>query len=137
MNLYTDLLGHWNVLELLWTGLALAGAGFSFLNIREAWRNYRALGGKVNRRRRISLGDIRRELVRLLIYGACILAGLVAGGQAQRPGTPTSAGVAITIALLLIEALQVSQSILDRLDTNYLLHHGLQSRDENGRFTSD
>lgn len=137
MSLTSDLLGHWNVLEILWTLIALVGVGFSALNIREALRNYRALGGKVNGRRRISLGDIRRELVRLLIYAACILAGITAGGQASQSGTHTAAGWAITIALLIIEALQVSQSILDRLDTNYLLTHGLQSRDSSGRFVKD
>lgn len=137
MNLTGDLIGHWSALELLWMALAVLGVVFSSLNIREAWHNFHALGGALNGRRRISIGDIRRESFRILIYVSMILAGLVAGAQSATNRPMTAAGIAVTVALLLIEALQVSQSVLDRLDSNYLLVHGLQTRDESGRFKKD
>ena len=130
-----DLVAHWSLLELLWTAMAVLGVGFSLVNIREALITFRSLGGRVNGRRRISIGDIRREVVRLLMYGASILAGIAAGLQSASDRPITPAGVAVVVALLLIQALQVSQSILDRLDSQYLLTHGLVARDELGRFT--
>lgn len=133
----SDLIGSFSALELLWTATAVVGVVFSLQNAREALADFMALGGKINGRRRLSLGDIRREAVRLLIYAVSIVAGIIAGLQPARPGGPSTAGLVITLILVLIALLQLSQSVLDRLDRRYLMSHGLQARDENGRFTKE
>lgn len=133
----SDLIGNFSALELLWTAAAIVGVIFASQNAREAAQDFMALGGKINGRRRLALGDIRREAVRLLIYTVSIIAGVIAGFQPSRPGGPSLAGIVVTAILVLIALLQTSQSVLDRLDRRYLMAHGLQARDSTGRFTKD
>jgi len=132
-----DLIGTWSALELIWTGLALVGLAFSGVNIRDRVLDLLSLGGRKNGRRRLALGDIRREAVRIVYYLAAIVSGVLAGGQASPPGGLTPAGLVIVSALVLMLVLQVSQSVLDRLDSAYLAHYGLTPRDEKGRFTKN
>jgi hypothetical protein len=132
-----DLIGTWSALELLWTGLALIGLAFSSVNIRDRVLDLLSLGGRKNGRRRLALGDIRREAVRIVYYLAAIVSGVLAGGQAAPPDGLTPAGLVIVSALVLMLVLQVSQSVFDRLDSAYLARYGLTPRDEKGRFTKN
>ena len=108
-----------------WIVIAETGLYLAYLNGAESLADYQALGGSLNGRRTIAVGNMRREIVRGLIafdfiaIGALVLVG--ARGVAA-PG------------LILASAGMVLNSYLDRRDRMYLLKYGIQARDELGRF---
>ena len=130
----TDLVGHASGLELIWLALSGSGLVLAFLNGLEAVRDWQALGGKINGRRAIAVGNLRREIVRGLIQLAWVLIGLLAAA-APSSGPPSPMGAVISVVLVLSAAGMTLNSYLDRRDRLYLLHHGVQPRDEQGRFT--
>ena len=134
MILVQDVLGSLSLIELGWLVTALGGLYLSGLNAWEAILDFRALGGKINGRRRIALGTIRRETVRGLVNAIFLGVGMVAAFTPANPNA-TGLGIAVGIALLLAAGAFNLNSVLDRRDRIYLLKHGLQARDESGRFT--
>lgn len=136
MILVRDLIGSISPLEAGWLICAIAGLFLSGLNAWEAILDFRALAGKVNGRRRIAVGTIRREAVRGLVNSIFLGVGLVAALTPANPNA-TPLGVAVGLALLIAAGAFNVNSYLDRQDRIYLLKYGLQPRDEKGRFTKD
>jgi hypothetical protein len=136
MILLQDVLGTASLIELAWFLTALTGLYLSALNSWEAILDFRALGGKRNGRRRIALGTVRRESVRGLVNAIFLGIGLVAL-LTPAPESITPLGVAVSLGLLMASVAYNLNSALDRADRIYLMTHGLQSRDEAGRFTRE
>ena len=136
MILLQDVLGTASLIELAWFLTALTGLYLSALNSWEAVLDYRALGGRRNGRRRIALGTVRREGLRGLVNATFLGIGLVAILTPANPNS-TPLGIAVSLGLLLASVAYNLNSALDRADRIYLMTHGLQSRDEAGRFTRD
>ena len=136
MILLRDFLGTASLIELAWLLTAMAGLYLSGLNAWEAFLDYQSLGGKVNGRRRIAIGTVRREAVRGLVNAIFLGIGLVALVTPANPNS-TPLGVAVSVGLLLASVAYNANSYLDRADRVYLMTHGLQGRDEHGRFVSD
>jgi hypothetical protein len=111
-----------------WIALAIVGLWVSHLNGLEAIRDYQALGGKLNGRRTIAIGNLRREIVRGMIQLDFIIIGVLAIMEVRAVAVP---------GLFLASAGMVLNSYLDRRDRIYLLRYGLQARDESGRFVKD
>lgn len=111
-----------------WMALALVGLYLAILNGRESLADWHALGGKVNGRRTIAVGNMRREIVRGLIATDFLILGLLAILEVR--------GVVVP-GLILASAGMSLNSYLDRRDRLYLLENGMQSRDESGRFTKE
>lgn len=136
MILLRDLIGTASLIELAWLATALTGLYLSALNSWEAILDFRSLGGKRNGRRRIALGTVRREAVRGLVNAIFFGIGLVAVLTPANPNA-TPLGIAISLGLLMASVAYNLNSALDRADRIYLMTHGLQARDESGRFTKD
>lgn len=130
----SDLLGHASGFELLFLVSALIGAYFSGLNIRESWADYRALGGITNGRRAIAVSMIVTETVRLTIHALYLIAVAFAVAQ-PAPEHVTAVGVLIQAILVYASWAQTFISFTNRRTRIYLLAHGLQPRDDRGRFT--
>jgi hypothetical protein len=111
-----------------WILLALIGLWTSHLNGLEAIRDYQALGGKLNGRRTIAVGNLRREVVRGMIHLDFLIIGVLA---------VMGTSYAVVPGLILGSAGMVLNSWLDRRDRLYLLRYGLQARDDHGRFVSE
>lgn len=129
-----DLFWHVSLLELVWLVIAAIGVWTAAHNGLEALRDFQALGSKSNGRRVIAVGNLRREVVRVLIHLSYLLIGLLA---ASIPSQPTAEFPVVAIVLIMAAAGMTLNSYLDRRDRLYLLLHGLQPRDDKGRFTSD
>lgn len=109
----------------LWMLIAAIGLYFAVVNGRESLADYQALGGKVNGRRTIAVGNLRREIVRGLIAFDFLTLGVLA-----------LLGVtgAVVPGLILASAGMTLNSYLDRRDRLYLMENGMQARDQLGRF---
>jgi hypothetical protein len=114
----------------IWLALAASGIWLARLNGLEALKDYQALGGHVNGRRTIAVGNIRREIVRGLIQVDFVILGLLAL-------LDVLSGVVFVSGLLLASVGMQVNSYLDRRDRLYLTANGIQARDEQGRFTSE
>ena len=136
MILLNPLVGSVSYIEAAWLLTALAGLYLSALNAWEAILDFRALGGRRNGRRRIALGTVRREAVRGVVNAIFLGIGGVAALTPANPNA-TPLGVAISLGLLMASVAYNINSLLDRTDRLYLMEHGLQSRDEHGRFTRE
>ena len=115
-----------NPIVIAWIILAAVGLWIATLNGQEAIRDYQALGGKLNGRRTIAIGNLRREIVRGMIQFDFVVIGCLALLEIRSAAVP---------GLMLASAGMVMNSYLDRRDRIYLLRYGLQARDEQGRFT--
>ena len=113
---------------LLWLALAQVGLYLAYRNGIEALADHQALGGKQNGRRTIAVGNLRREIVRGLIAFDFIVIGILVLLGARGIAAP---------GLILAAAGMNLNSWLDRRDRLYLMQHGLQARDELGRFTPE
>ena len=133
MILLRDLLGTASLIEILWLATALAGLYLSAINAWEAILDFRALGGKRNGRYRLALGTIRREFIRGLVNAIFLGIGIVAAVTPANPNS-TPLGVAVALGLLMASVSYNANSALDRADRIYLMRHGMQSRDEHGKF---
>lgn len=125
----------WNAsgFDLLFLTSALVGVWFSRLNLREAWGDFRALGGISNGRRYIAITTIVVETLLLSIHSLYIIAGLVAVSQ---PGSPVTAiGVLILCILVYASWAITAISVLSRRLRHYLSRYGMAVRDGKGRFT--
>ena len=136
MILLNPLVGSMSYIEAAWLLTALAGLYLSALNAWEAILDFRALGGRRNGRRRIALGTVRREAVRGVVNAIFLGIGGVAALTPANPNA-TPLGVAISLGLLMASVAYNINSLLDRTDRLYLMEHGLQSRDEHGRFSKE
>ena len=136
MILTHDLIGHFSAIELTWVLIAISGLLLSRLNGAEAWSDFNALGGKQNGRRRIAVGNLRREAVRGFVNACFLLVGIAAGLTPANPNA-TLLGVAVSGVLIVASIAYNLNSWLDRQERIYLMTNGLQGRDEAGRFTSD
>lgn len=112
----------------VWMGLAVIGLYFAWINGRESLADYHALGGKQNGRRTIAVGNLRREIVRGLISFDFLILGVLALLEVR--------GVVVP-GLILASAGMALNSWLDRRDRLYLMENGMQSRDDQGRFTKE
>lgn len=65
-------------MELLWTGLAAAGASFSAYNVRDSILDYKALGAMENGRRSLARAAIKTEASRFAIQLIFIMIGVSA-----------------------------------------------------------
>ena len=129
-----DILGNASGFELLFLASALIGIWFGRDNVREAWADYRSLGGIVNGRRAIAVASILTETIRLSIHGLYIIAGLVA---VTIPANPTTTlGVLVLSILVYVSWAQTAIGYINRRLRDYLEAHGMQARDDKGRFTS-
>jgi hypothetical protein len=126
--LLDDVVGNFSTVELAWTLIALGGASIAFVNAREAWADYAALGSMQNGRRTVALGNIRREVVRIFADLAFLAIGIYAGFQPANPAA-TLTGLLITSCLVIGSLAFNANSWLDRRDRIYLMEHGLTSRD--------
>ena len=113
---------------IVWMLIAEFGVYLAYLNGIESQADLQALGGRTNGRRAIAIGNLRREIVRGLIaadfiaIGAMVLLGYTG---AAAPG------------LILGSAGMALNSYLDRRDRLYLMRHGLQARDAEGKFVRE
>ena len=130
----TDLLGHASGFEILFLVSALLGAYLSRLNFREAWADYRALGGITNGRRMVALGRIGTETILGSIHALYIIAAAFAMTSPAPPHV-TPVGVLIQAILVYASWGMTTISFLSRRVGQYLMEHGLQARDSQGRFT--
>lgn len=136
MILLRDFIGTISPVEAAWLLTAVVGIYLSGINSWEAILDFRALGGRRNGRRRIAVGTIRRETVRGLVNAIFLGIGVVAALTPANPAA-TPLGVAVSLGLLLASMAYNLNSYLDRRDRVYLMEHGLQARDEFGRFTRE
>ncbi|HSM16311.1 MAG TPA: hypothetical protein VK845_04845 [Gemmatimonadales bacterium] len=119
--------------ELLFLASALIGAWISTTNMSEAWRDLRALGGITNGRRAIAIAAIVIETLLLYIHALYIIAGLVAAFTPSR-GDATVSTVLLSAVIVYASWAITSISFVTRKTRRYLLAHGLQNRDAQGRF---
>lgn len=136
MILLDDAILNFSWIELAWVLTALSGIFLAGLNAYEAWLDYVSLGGKQNGRRRVALGSIRREALRGVVNVLFLSVGVVAGFYPANPAA-TFLGLIVSLVLVLASVAYNVNSFLDRQDRIYLMTHGLQARDDKGRFTSD
>lgn len=136
MILLNDVLGNASLIELAWILTAAAGIFVAGLNALEATGDFRALGGVRNGRRRIAIGTIRREIIRMFVNVLFLPVGVVAAFIPANPHS-TWLGVYISLTLLLASVAYNANSLLDRADRKYLMRYGIQARDEHGRFTKN
>jgi hypothetical protein len=115
---------------LVWLGLAASGIWLAYVNGNEALQDFQALGGHTNGRRTISVGNIRREIIRGLIQVDFAILGILAL-------LDVLGGVVFVAGLLLASVGMQTNSWLDRRDRVYLNRYGIQARDESGRFTKE
>ena len=132
----TDLIGNASGFEILFLASALVGTWFSRMNLTESWRDFRALGGITNGRRAIAVATIVTETLLLSIHALYIIAALFAVTQPGRSDT-TAVGVLVLSILVYASWAVTGISIVSRRLRRYLNDHGLQPRDERGRFTTD
>ena len=131
-----DLIGAASGFELLFLASAIVGAFFSRLNLSEAWSDWRALGGIANGRRAIAVATILVETLLLSIHALYIIAALFAVTQ-KSPGPSTPVGVLILSILVYASWAITAISVISRRLRRYLSQHGMQARDEHGRFTKE
>jgi hypothetical protein len=134
--LLRDLIGSASLVEILWVLTAIVGLYLSGLNGWEGVLDFKALNGKRNGRRRIALGTIRREAIRGVVNAIFLGIGIVAVNIPANPNA-TALGVAVSLGLLIASIAYNANSYLDRQDRIYLMQYGMQSRDQNGRFTKE
>jgi hypothetical protein len=128
-----DLLFSASGFEILFLASALVGAWISRLNITESWRDFRALGAIANGRRAIAVSAIVVETLLLSIHALYIIAGLVAASTPSR-GDATVTTVLLSSVIVYASWTVTAISFVSRKTRRYLLEHGLQNRDEQGRF---
>lgn len=128
-----DLIFHASGFELLFLSSALIGAWISSTNMSEAWRDLRALGGIANGRRAIAIAAIVIETLLLSIHALYVIAGLVAASTPSR-GDATVTTVLLSAVIVYASWAVTAISFVTRKTRRYLLLHGLQNRDELGRF---
>lgn len=128
-----DFLFNASAFELLFLSSALIGSWMSYTNMSESWRDLRALGGIANGRRAIAIAAIVIETLLLSIHSLYIIAGLVAAFTPSR-GDATALTVLISAILVYASWAVTAISFVTRKTRRYLLAHGLQNRDELGRF---
>ena len=127
-----DMIGYASGFELMFLASALVGIWLGRSNVREAWRDYRALGGIINGRRAIAVASILTEAIRLSIHALYIIAGLVA---ITLPANPTTVlGVLVMSILVYVSWAQTGIGFINQRLRHYLKEHGIQARDEKGRF---
>jgi hypothetical protein len=131
--LLQDAIGNASWIELAWILTALSGLYLSRLNGMEAMRDLQALGDVRNGRWRLAVGTLRRELVRGFVNVCFLMVGLIAAYYPANPN-PSLLGLAVSVVLLIASLSYNANSLLDRQDRVYLMRHGLQARDEHGRF---
>jgi hypothetical protein len=129
----SDLIGTASGFEILFLASALVGSWLSRLNFHEALADHRALGGITNGRRMVARGRIGTEVILGSIHALYILVALVAMTQ------PAGPNVNVLIQAILVYASwgMTSISFLSRLVGRYLLEHGMQARDEHGRYVKE
>jgi hypothetical protein len=128
-----DLLFSASGFEILFLASALVGAWISRLNITESWRDFRALGAIANGRRAIAVSAIVVETLLLSIHALYIIAGLVAASTPSR-GDATVTTVLLSSVIVYASWTVTAISFVSRKTRRYLLQHGLQNRDDQGRF---
>jgi hypothetical protein len=131
-----SILGNASGFELLFLASAVVGVWFSRSNLREAWADFRALGGIANGRRAIAVATIVSETLLLSIHALYIIAALFAVTQ---PGSGNSTAIGVLILSILVYASWAitAISIVGRRLRRYLTTHGFQPRDSAGRFVAE
>ena len=120
----------WNVYELLWTLIAAVGTYFSLLNVRNGFKDLRALKQISNGRSIVALGNIRRDLLRSIIQGTYFVIGLWAGFSSEPVTHPSTARVVLSIALLSTSIVLTYSAYLDAKDRKKLLTDGFRMHEE-------
>lgn len=83
--------GNVSDIEVVWTIIAAIGLAFSIYNLRDAWRDYQALGVLANGRRAIAILSLKMEGTRIFIQTLFVAIGIAAmtvqdpPDQLQRP----------------------------------------------------
>lgn len=132
-----DILFNATGFELLFFLSALLGAWFSRKNFWEAWADFRVLGGISNGRRAVAMGTIVIETILGSIHTLYILASLVAVTIPASGQPSTVVGILLQSILVYASWGMTGISFTTRRVRHYLNEHGLQGRDQHGRFTSD
>lgn len=65
-------------IELLWTLIALVGAGFSLYNVRDALKDYNSLGADPNGKRELASVAVKTEAGRLVVQCIFVAIGIAA-----------------------------------------------------------
>lgn len=132
----TDVIGNATGFEILFFLSALFGLRFSIPNFRLSLAQYRSLGGVRNGRRAIAVEGVALEIIFIGIHALYVVAALVAF-SIPAPPVVTAAGVLIQSILVIVSWAITGCSWIIRRTGTYLLEHGLQARDSQGRFTKD
>jgi hypothetical protein len=127
-----DLIGYASGFEILFLASALVGSWLSRLNFLEAIADHRALDGRTNGRRMVAIGRIGTELILGSVHALYVIAALVAMSHPAGPTSPT--GIVIQVILVYASWGMTAISFLSRRVGIYLMLHGLQNRDPQGRF---
>lgn len=117
----SDVIGHFSILELLWTAIAVVAIFVSGFNLYEAHRDIKALGPIRNGRHRIAIGNARREAIRILVSTANLGLGVLAG-LIPAPASVNPTSIIFSAVFIGTSALLAFNSFLDRADRRYLIH---------------
>lgn len=132
----TDLIWHASGFEILFGVSAIIGALISRRNFHEAWIDYRAAAGITNGRRYVAVATIAIELILGSVHAFYVIATLVAI-SIPAPESVTVVGVLIQSILVYASWGMTTISYITRKVRRYLDSHGLQARDEHGRFVKE
>ena len=135
--MFDNLLGNWignaSILEILWTLNSVLGIVISTRNWNSAWKDYRVIGGITNGRRAIAVGTLITETLIVAKFSIYIGIGLSAISL-PNSDPPNVIGIIVGTSLLVSSGLLTAISLVNRRTSQYLLKHGMQVRDSNGRF---
>jgi hypothetical protein len=118
-----------SLIEVLWTMAGLIGAYMTWGNLQDTRRYINAIrkrnGTKIGKEVRIiAYGHYRNEIIRIISF--VIITSVGAAAMLTPPAVPhqpvTPVSLVVTIGLLLLTALLVAASFMDRRQRDLLLH---------------
>lgn len=98
----------------VWVLVSTAGLCLSLFLVNTTRLDLRALGARANGRRRVALGRLVRESLRVSVHAAYIFAALIAGDVIQPPAG-ISEGVVIVLILMWGNVAMVVNSAVDTM----------------------
>lgn len=129
-----DLIHYASGFEILFGISALIGAWISRRNFHEAWADYRAAAGITNGRRYVAVATIAIETILGSVHALYLIATVIAVNL-PASGQVTPVGILIQTILVYASWGMTAISWITRKVRLYLDNHGLQARDDKGRFT--
>jgi hypothetical protein len=115
-----DFLGRFSLMEIAWTATALYAIRAAWLNRHEARATLAAMqSGDPESMLVIARGHVRRETTRLIVAGAFVVFGFLAG-MTPASSVLTYTGLVISAGLVTTSALLARDSVRDRHDRHWL-----------------